>query len=152
MQAIHRQNLALYLAEVRHKIHNWGQFDCMLLCIDWADKLTGSNWAGGIRGHYEDRKTAIKFARGLNGIEWLNSAGYTNITDATDAETYTPQDGDIWFQDFKSYYIGWIIFQGLAWGVTEEQGLIRVLPESITKDLGPTGYTNRFRHLGELNA
>lgn len=145
-----KRDLALFLAELTHKQHKWGEFDCSLWVADWVDRLTGTNWAQGIRDHYHDEKSAFKFARTLNPQKMMvgedadkwKVPGYKEID-----KDEMPLTGDIWWQDDKTHYGGIIIFNGLGYSVTIDDGLIRLLPEHFATDQSPSKYTKRFRRI-----
>ena len=140
-----KRDLALFLAGFTHKKHKWGEFDCSLWVAEWVDRLTGTLWAKDIRGRYNNERSAFKFARTLKPLEMMIESGYTEI-----GKDEMPLTGDVWWQDDRTHYGGIIIFNGLAWSVTIENGLIRLLPEDFAKDLSPTKETKRFRQWYQL--
>ena len=142
INTIENRDLALFLASLMHKKHKGGEFDCSLWIADWVDRVTGTSWAEDIRGCYNDERGAFKFARTLKPLEMMVESGYTEID-----KDEMPLTGDVWFQDDRTHYGGIIIFHGLAWSVTVENGLIRLLPEHFVKDKSPTKETKRFRRI-----
>tara|TARA_R100001244_G_C5146152_1_gene128831 strand:+ start:385 stop:822 length:438 start_codon:yes stop_codon:yes gene_type:complete len=129
-----QQKLALYLASTRHKTHKWGEWDCMLFGVDWVDILLDTNHAESIRGQYDSQKTAVKFARKyLKAPAWLDARGFKDITEVKDEKESAIQQGDIWLQDMGVYHVAWIMFGGIAHGVNEQNGLVRVVPDAFKK-------------------
>jgi len=142
--------LAQYLSEIKFTKWGRGQFDCCLFVADWIDRLTGTNWAQGIRGHYYDEKTAFKFARTLNPQKMMvgedadkwKVPGFKEIS-----ADELPLTGDIWWYDERTHYTGIIIFEGLAWTVTKDNDLFKYLLEDVENDLSPSGLTKRYRRV-----
>jgi hypothetical protein len=138
-----KRDLALFLAGLKHKKHNWGTFDCNTWWCEWIDRLTGSNVSSEVIGHYHNEKTAMKFARTHNAIEYVLRMGYTQL-DVNSFDSI-PVTGDVWIQNHRTHYSILMIFQGLAWSISSEHGLISSDPELFSND--KTVETTRFRRI-----
>jgi len=58
-----------------------------------------------------------------------------------------PLAGDIWWHYNGTNFVGFIIFQGLAWTVTADNDLIKHLPDDADLDYSDSGYAKRFRRI-----
>lgn len=130
--------LAQYLSEIRFKKHEYGIFDCNTWWATWIDRLSGSNVSKDIIGKYDSIETAIEYAKTHNALDYVLATGYTELDD--NKLESIPINGDVWIQNFKTHYTGVIIFNGLGWSVTSNQGLIKNLPEYYDRP-----FTKKFR-------
>jgi hypothetical protein len=136
--------LAQYLSEIRFKKYSLGEFDCVLFVADWIDRLTGGNWTKDIKGKYASKRDMLRFAKKYSLEEFeVNNPEYKEIS-----RNELPAAGDIWWYYNKTHYTGFIIFQGFAWCVMENNdGIRKDLLEDVDLDHSPSGYAKRFRRI-----
>ena len=135
--------LAQYLSEIRFKKYSLGEFDCVLFVADWIDRLTGVNWTKDINGKYASKRDMLKFAKKYSLEEFkVNNPGYKEIS-----RDEMPLAGDIWWNYNGTNFVGFIIFQGLAWTVTADNDLFKHLPDDADLDYSDSGYAKRFRRI-----
>lgn len=115
VKQIAQSKLALYLSSKSFTNFEWSRHDCNTLVIGFHDLLHGTKYCDLLTDQYHDRKTAVKFIRGvMDNHSWFGMAKYT----PTDLP---PQDLDI----LSDGYRAWIVSQGWAWTVAEGHRLVK---------------------------
>lgn len=118
MEAI--KELGLYIAELRHKDHVWGQTDCNTIVTNWIDKRHGLNTSDEIVGKYSTALEAARFAKNYKQApDYLRSVGYDITND-------NPRSGDVMLQRQEKYYCAYLVLTGRAYTVQATNGLIAV--------------------------
>lgn len=99
----------------------WGQNDCNTLCVEWVDRVCGTDYISRIKNHYHSKKGAIRFYRDF--VQWvseLKKLGWIEVVQ--------PQTGDLVLHNDKAFVFAHIFASGKLYSVDPEKGLVAGLP------------------------
>jgi hypothetical protein len=99
----------------------WGQNDCNTLCVEWVDRVCGTDYLSRIKNNYQTKKGAVRFYRGF--VEWM-----TELKELGWQEVEKPQTGDLVLHLDKSFVFAHVFVSGKMFSVDPEKGLVAGLP------------------------
>ena len=122
--------LAIYLSSLRFRPYIWGTLDCNLFIVDWIDSIDDTNIAKEIRGMYNTKISAYKFAKKYTSApDYLQSVGFEQLLGGGDK-----QNGDIILQQHGHIYNAWLILENKAYSYAEDIGIGIGDPKEIGND------------------
>lgn len=99
----------------------WGQNDCNTLCVEWVDRVCGTDYLSRVKNHYKTKKGAVKFYH--NFVQWVSE-----LKELGWQEVEQPQTGDLVLHIDKHFVYAHVFASGKLFSVDPKQGLITGLP------------------------
>jgi len=79
----------------------WGQSDCLMMCADWVERVTGRDPARDWRGMYDSRATAHRASGFLRAPEAVTSEAFEGVAGLPRGEG-APAVGDVGLLNWTS--------------------------------------------------
>ena len=109
-----------YISRTEGAPFEWNRLDCNTFFIGMHDAVYGTRLLDQVRDRYGSRRGAIKYMReqGLTPNQYLYLRGYRQVS-VSDPVDF--QSGDVVLHPNRVYATVFVYFEGVFWGVLEDQ-------------------------------